>query len=210
MPGAAAYYGFLEICEPKAGRTVLISSAAGCVGNLVGQIAKLMGCRVIGLTSSVEKAEFCLTTGFDGCLVYRGKSREELVSELHRIAPEGIDYYFDNTGGLCAEAAVLCLNHRARVAVCGQVTFHTLEQQELMPSVPLLLQVLAKEARIEGFHVSRWNDWSEAHAKIAEWIEQGKLQVREDIIMGLENAPEALIQLFRGENTGKRLVQLIS
>ncbi len=205
MPGQTAYHGLLAVGQPKPGDTVLVSSASGAVGAVVGQIAKLTGCRVIGTVGSDEKSEYCTDAlGFDAVINYK---TEDVAKRLSELAPDGIDIYFDNVGGAVTDAAIENLALRGRVIVCGQISQYNLEEPELAPRN--LWNLITKQARIEGFLVFNFqNDHEAARARLASWIRDGSLKYREDIVEGFENAPKAFIGLMNGANFGKLLVKM--
>jgi NADPH-dependent curcumin reductase CurA len=205
MPGMTAYFGFLDLCHPKAGETVVVSGAAGAVGSLVGQIAKLHGCRVIGIAGGDDKiAHIVADLGFDGAFNY--KTTTDYVAKLKELCPSGIDCYFDNVGGVISDAVFALLNPFGRVSVCGQISQYNLQHPE--PGPRLLSQILVKQLKVEGFIVTRFQErWPQGIAQMARWIQEGKLRYREDIVMGFENTPRAFIDMLEGKNTGKMLVK---
>jgi hypothetical protein len=207
MPGLTAYFGVLEIGRPRAGETVLVSGAGGAVGSAAGQIAKLQGCRVAGIAGSDEKVRWITgELGFDAAFNY--KTAPDLRRALAEVCPGGVDFYFDNVGGEITDAAIMNLNERARVAVCGQISqYNTLDRVELGPR--LFWRFLIRRARLEGFLVFDFADrYGEALARLAQWVAEGRLKYRETILDGIENAPRAFLQLFEGGNIGKQLVRL--
>jgi NADPH-dependent curcumin reductase CurA len=205
MPGMTAYFGFLDLCHPKAGETVVVSGAAGAVGSLVGQIAKIQGCRVIGIAGGDDKiAHIVADLGFDGAFNY--KTTSDYVAKLKELCPSGIDCYFDNVGGVISDAVFALLNPFARVSVCGQISQYNLQHPE--PGPRLLGQILVKQLKVEGFIVTRFQErWPQGIAQMARWIQEGKLRYREDIVLGFENTPRAFIDMLEGKNTGKMLVK---
>jgi NADPH-dependent curcumin reductase CurA len=206
MPGMTAYFGFLEICKPKAGETVVVSGAAGAVGSYVAQIANIKGCRVIGIAGRDDKVQ--LLTGELGChAAFNYKTTSDYVSKLKELCPGGIDCYFDNVGGSITDAVFPLLNVFARVSVCGQISQYNLEKPE--PGPRLLPYILVKQARVEGFIVTRFQDrFAEGIQQMAQWIAEGKLRYQEEIVEGFENTPKAFIGLLEGKNTGKMLVKV--
>jgi NADPH-dependent curcumin reductase CurA len=206
MPGMTAYFGLREICQPKANETVVVSGAAGAVGSLVGQIAKIMGCRAVGVAGSDQKVAWLVEElGFDAAFNY--KTTENYVAKLKQLCPQGIDCYFDNVGGAVTDAVFPVLNPKARIAVCGQISQYNLEKPE--PGLRILIYLLSRQARAEGFLVYQFLDrYPEGRARMAQWIKEGKLKYSEQIVEGFENTPRAFIGLFRGENAGKMLVRL--
>ena len=205
MPGMTAYFGFLEICRPQAGETVVVSGAAGAVGSLVGQIAKIQGCRVIGIAGGDDKIDYIVKElGFDGGFNY--KTTTDYVEKLKELCPKGIDCYFDNVGGAITDAVFSQLNVFARVSVCGQISQYNQEKPE--PGPRLLGLVLVKQVKVEGFIVVRWqNRWAEGITQMAKWIQEKKIVYHEDVVKGFENTPRAFIQMLEGKNLGKMLVK---
>ena len=205
MPGMTAYFGFLEICQPKPGETVVVSGAAGAVGSLVGQIAKIKGCRAIGIAGSDDKIDFIVNElGFDGGFNYQTKP--DYSARLKELCPDGIDCYFDNVGGTITDAVFPLLNTFARVSICGQISQYNLGKPDLGPR--LLPWVLIKQARVEGFIVLRWMQrWPEGVTQLAQWLKEGKIKYRETIVEGFENIPRGFIGMLSGQNTGKMLVK---
>jgi len=206
MPGLTAYFGLLEIGRPKAGEVVLVSGGAGAVGSVVGQIAKMQGCRVIGIAGADAKINHMVRDyGYDAAFNY--KSVENYYAVLSEMCPDGVDIYFDNVGGAITDAALRLLNTGARVAICGQISQYNLEQPETGPRpFPLLL---FKQARAEGFLVMQFEDrYPQALAQLTQWLQEKKLRYREDIVEGIENAPTAFIAMLHGRNIGKQLVKL--
>ena len=205
MPGLTAYHGFLAVGQPRPGETVLVSAASGAVGAVVGQIAKMNRCRVIGTVGSDEKAAYCTDDlGFDATINYK---TEDVFARLAELAPDGIDIYFDNVGGAVTDAAIENLALRGRVLVCGQISQYNLEEPEMAPRN--LWNLITKQARIEGFLVFNFqNDHDVARARLASWVRDGSLKYREDIVDGFEQAPRAFIGLMNGANFGKLLVKM--
>lgn len=206
MPGLTAYFGLLEVGRPKPGETVVVSAAAGAVGAVVGQIAKLGGCRAVGLAGSPAKVDYIVgELGFDAGIDYRAAT--DLDRALAAACPRGVDVYFDNVGGRITEAVSRHVNLFARVAVCGLISQYNLEQPEVAPRNERF--VLVNRVRVQGFIVSDfYQRRDEALRQLAEWLRQGKLRYREDVVDGLENAPAAFIGMLQGRNLGKQLVRL--
>ncbi len=206
MPGMTAYFGLLDVCRPVPGDTVLVSAASGAVGAAVGQIAKIGGCRVVGTVGSKEKATYIKNElGFDAAINYHDEAN--LQGAIKEACPQGVDVYFDNVGGPVTDAALANLAQWARVAVCGQISQYNLTEEELGPRN--LRFLLINQASIEGFLVFRFTQkYPIAMKRMARWIKEGKLIYREDIVDGLENAPEAFIGMLRGKNFGKQLVRI--
>ena len=207
MPGMTAYFGLLDVCEPREGETVFVSGAAGAVGTLVGQIAKLKGCRVVGSAGSDDKVEYLIDElGFDGAFNY--KTVDDYVAHLRVDCPNGIDCYFDNVGGPLTDAVFMCLNDFARVSICGQISQYNVEKPEMGPRI-LLTMLLVRQATARGFIVSQFQQrFPKGMAEMAQWLTEGKLKYREDIAEGLEHAPEAFIGMLKGANRGKQLVKV--
>jgi NADPH-dependent curcumin reductase CurA len=204
MPGLTAYFGLLDICDPQPGETVVVSGAAGAVGMIAGQIAKIRGCRVIGVAGSDAKTAWLLDElGFDAALNYA----TDLEGKLDELCPDGIDVYFDNVGGSITDAAIRLINTGARIAVCGQISQYNLERPENGPR--WLGQLVVKEAVVQGFLVSSYADrFSEGLAQLTTWLGTGLLKYREHVAQGIESAPQAFIGMLQGKNEGKQLVQL--
>ena len=205
MPGITAYFGLFEVGQPRAGDTVVVSAAAGAVGAVVGQLAKLSGCRVVGLAGSEEKIRYVVDElGFDAGINYK---TEDVAARLRSACPDGIDVYWDNVGGALTATAVEWLALRGRVVICGQISQYNAAAPTTSRDVGSIL--LSKRARMEGFWVADFADRSaESLERLASWIRQGKLAYREDIVVGFENTPAAFINLLSGANFGKQLVQL--
>jgi len=205
MPGMTAYFGFLELCHPKAGETVVVSGAAGAVGTLVGQIAKIKDCRAIGIAGADDKIKYIVNDlGFDGAFNY--KTTTDYVARLKELCPKGIDCYFDNVGGVISDAVFALLNPFARVSVCGQISQYNLQAPEQGPR--LLSQILTKQIKVEGFIVTRFQErWPQGIAQMAQWLKEGRIKYHEDIMEGFENMPRAFIDMLQGKNTGKMLVK---
>ncbi len=206
MPGLTAYFGLLEICRPQPGETVVVSGAAGAVGSLVGQIAKIKRCRAVGIAGSDEKIRFITQElGFDGGFNYR--ETRDYGAKLKELCPNGIDIYFDNVGGPITDEVVKHINTRARIAVCGQISQYNAEQPEMGPR--WMGQLIVKQAKVEGFLVMQFADrFEEGLKQMATWLREKKIQYREDVAEGLENAPAAFIGMMQGRNIGKQLVQV--
>jgi NADPH-dependent curcumin reductase len=211
MPGMTAYFGLIEVGQVKAGDTVVVTAASGAVGGAVGQIARIKGAkRVVGIAGGAEKCAYCVKElGYDQCLDYRAYGRDTgaLIKALKAACPDGVDVFFENVGSWIGDAVYPLLNFRARVAICGMIAEYNHEKPELAPRITRHL--LVNRARVEGFIVSDFaKRWGEGIAAMAGWIRAGKLKYREDVVEGLENAPAALLRLFRSENFGKQLVRV--
>jgi NADPH-dependent curcumin reductase CurA len=206
LNGVTAYFGLLDVCAPKAGETVVVSTAAGAVGSAVGQIAKIKGCRTVGIAGGPEKVERCLTEfGFDAALDY--KAEDDLAAALRAACPDGVDAYFDNTCGPISDAVTPNLAQGARIAICGTASITDWDPWPVGPRVHRHL--LVKRARIQGFLIFDYADrYGEAVAELATWIRDGRLKYREDVLDGLGQAPGAIQKLYRGENQGKLLIKV--
>jgi NADPH-dependent curcumin reductase len=209
MPGMTAYFALLDIGKPKPGQTVLVSAAAGAVGQVVGQIAKLKGCRVIGIAGGAEKCAYITgELGFDAAIDYRGKDTAALVAELAQLAPHGVDVFFDNVGGIIHDAAMSSLALHARIIICGAVAIYDkLETQDT--GARWMRQILAKRATMQGFLVFDYDARrAEFLADMGAWLRGGLIRYREDVTEGLANTPAAFIGLLAGKNLGKQLVHV--
>jgi NADPH-dependent curcumin reductase CurA len=206
ITGLTAYFGLLNIGQPKPGDTVLVSAAAGAVGTMAGQIARLSGCRVVGTAGGQDKCDWLVRDlGFDAAVDYKAGG---VYRALRAVCPNGIDVYFDNTGGPVLEAALSLMNLRGRIVCCGNVSQYDVEKPAPGPmAVPGL--VVTKRLRLEGFVVMDFFDQrAEAEARLARWVEDGKIKAIVDIVDGLDKAPQALIGLFEGRNKGKMAVRV--
>lgn len=205
MPGMTAYFGLLEVGQPAAGETVVVSAASGAVGGVVGQIARIKGCQAVGIAGGPEKCAYVTDEfGFDAAIDY--KAAPDLRAALADACPDGIDVYFDNVGGATLDAVLSLINLHARIAICGMISEYNLTAPELAPRPTRAL--LVNRARMQGLLVHDWADRrAEGIAQMAAWIGEGKLQYREDVIEGIENMPKAFLRLLRGENFGKQLVK---
>lgn len=204
MPGLTAYVGMLDIGKPQPGETVVVSAACGAVGTVAGQIARLRGCRVIGTTGSDAKCEYCTKElGFDACVNYRS---EPLLRGLKRACPDGIDIYFDNVGGDVLATVLRLINVGARIPLIGMISQYN--ATEMVPG-PNLMPILVKRAMLRGMIVHDHADREDAfRTDMAAWLRQGQIKYPETVEQGLQNAPEAFMGLFRGDNVGKLLVQV--
>jgi NADPH-dependent curcumin reductase CurA len=206
ITGLTAYFGLLNIGQPKPGDTVLVSAAAGAVGTMAGQIAKLAGCRVVGTAGGQDKCDWLVRDlGFDAAVDYKAGG---VYRALKAVCPNGIDVYFDNTGGPVLDAALSLMNLHGRIVCCGNVSQYDVEKPAPGPmAVPGL--VVTKRLRLEGFVVMDFFDQrAEAEARLARWVEEGKIKAIVDIVDGLDKAPQALIGLFEGRNKGKMAVRV--
>jgi NADPH-dependent curcumin reductase CurA len=205
MPGMTAYFGLLDTGLPKEGETVVVSGAAGAVGSLVGQIAKIKGCRAVGIAGGAEKCEYLVNElGFDEAIDYKNES----VSDgLGRTCPNGVDVYFDNVGGDILNTVLTRINLRARIVICGAISQYNNTTAPQGPSN--YLSLLVNRARMEGIIVfDNIANYGTAAAEMAGWIADGKLKAREHVVEGIENFPETLMMLFRGENFGKLVLKV--
>ena len=207
MPGLTAYHGLFEIGKPQPGETLLVSGASGAVGAVVGQLGKLAGCTVVGIAGSAEKVNYLAQElGFDGVINYKTDNVEAAIQEY---CPNGVDVYFDNVGGEITDVVMENLAFRARMIICGQISQYNLTEPELGPRN--LRQLLVHQASVEGFIVGRFADRAEvARARLTQLLQQGKIAYREDVIEGLEYAPDAFMGLFEGKNFGKMLIKVSS
>ncbi|MET0387215.1 MAG: NADP-dependent oxidoreductase [Polyangiales bacterium] len=206
MSGMTAYFGLLDVGAPKAGETVVVSGAAGAVGTVVGQIAKLKGCRVVGIAGGKTKCDYLVNElGFDAAVDYK---TGDVKTQLREHCPKGIDVYFDNVGGDILDTVLTRLAQRARIVICGAISQYNATAAVKGPSN--YMSLLVHRARMEGMvvfdYVARFD---EARRELSGWIASGKLKSREDIVKGLETFPESLLKLFKGENTGKLLLQVV-
>ncbi len=205
VAGKTAYHGLVHIGRPKPGETVVVSAAAGSVGVFVGQIAKALGCRAVGIAGGPEKCRWLVQElGFDAAVDYKaGRLREELAA----ACPKGVDIYFDNVGGKVAEAVLFQMNLHGRIVCCGVVSQYDAKEMQSPAGLPGLIVV--KRLRMEGFIVSDFpTEDAKAEQDLLRWAAEGKIKVVEDIIDGLENAPRGLIGLLAGENRGKRMIRV--
>ena len=210
MPGFTAYHGLLNIGQPQAGETVVVASATGAVGSVVGQIAKLKGARVVGIAGGADKCRFAVETlGFDACIDHRAP---DMAEQLAAATPQGVDVYFENVGGAVFEAVLPLLNVGARVPVCGLVAHYNDTQPHPGPNlVPqLMTRILTRRIRVQGFIImDHFADGFEAFQRdMADWVAQGKVTLREQFVDGLEQAPQGLIDLLSGRNFGKVVVRV--
>lgn len=205
MPGLTAYFGLLDICKPKAGETGVISGAAGAVGIVAGQLAKIQGCHVIGITGSDEKSNLLKSAfGFDETINY--KTTPDIKEALDKACLIGVDFYFDNVGGEISDAVLSLINTQARIAVCGQISLYNATEIPLGPRLQPLL--LSRSALMQGFLVNNYQDrFGEGVQRLSKWIKEGKIQYRETILKGFDQLPIAFIGLFKGDNIGKMIVE---
>src|SRR5271166_6823684 len=209
MPGLTAYTGLLNIGKPQPEETLVVAAASGAVGSVVGQIAKVKGCRVIGIAGGEQKCRFVKEElGFDGCLDHR---QPDLAERLQAACPNGIDIYFENVGGAVFDAVLPLLNNFARIPVCGLISQYSATELPPGPNhVPLLMQaILRKRLTLRGFIVVDYaSQFPDFISDMSAWLSEGRIKYREDITDGLENAPSELIRLLRGENFGKKIIRV--
>ena len=205
MPGMTAYFGILEVGKIKEGETVLVSGAAGAVGSVVGQIAKIKGCKVIGIAGGPEKCKYVVEQlGFDSCIDYKNES---VRTELRKAAPKGIDVYFDNVGGEILDIALTQIRQKARIVICGAISQYN--NTTAINGPTNYLSLLVNRARMEGMVVMDYaKDYGKAAQEMGQWMAQGKLKSREDIYEGIENFYETFLRLFSGEKMGKLVLKV--
>ncbi|MEO7264398.1 MAG: NADP-dependent oxidoreductase [Ferruginibacter sp.] len=205
MTGLTAYFGLMHIGKPKAGETVVVSGAAGAVGIVVGQIAKLQGCRVVGIAGTDEKTGLLKSSfGFDEAINY--KTTTDISKAVAAACPHGVDIYFDNVGGPISDAVISHINFHGRIPLCGQISLYNSEAQAMGPR--LQPKLLTRSVLMQGFIISDFREhFPEGMRQLAAWVKEGKLSFRETIINGFDRLPEALLGLFNGKNTGKMIVE---
>ncbi len=208
MPGITGWYGLTKICTPKAGETVVVSSASGAVGGAVGQLAKTRGCRAVGIAGGAEKCAYVVNElGFDACIDYKAHpDQKSLYQALKAATPNGVDGYFENVGGMILDTVMLRMNAFGRIAFCGMISGYD--------GAPIPMQnpslILVSRLKLEGFIVSEHMDvWPEAGKELGMMVATGKLKYRETIAQGIEAAPEAFLGLLKGKNFGKQLVKFV-
>ncbi|MES2399105.1 MAG: NADP-dependent oxidoreductase [Pseudomonadota bacterium] len=203
--GVTAYFALTEVGEPRPGDTVVVSTAAGSVGSAAGQIAKLAGCRTVGITGGAAKMKMCLEDfGYDAAVDYKAADFQQALAAA---CPKGVDVYYDNTSGAISDAVVARINKNARIIICGTASVASWDP---WPSGPRMERhLLNKSARMQGFLVWDYEHrYEEAVSRLAAWVREGKLKYREEIVDGIAAAPDAIASLYRGENLGKRLIRL--
>ena len=205
MPGMTAYFGLLDVGLPKEGETVVVSGAAGAVGQIVGQIAKIKGCTVVGIAGGKDKCDHVVKQlGFDACVDYKSG---DLKSALKQACPKGIDVYFDNVGGDILDVVLTQIRMKARIVICGAISQYNNTTPVKGPSN--YMSLLVNRARMEGIVVFDWAPrYGEAAMQMGQWIAKGQLQSREDIVEGIETFPDTLLKLFTGENFGKLMIHV--
>jgi NADPH-dependent curcumin reductase CurA len=204
MPGMTAYFGLFDVGQPKPGDTVVVSGAAGAVGSVVGQIAKIKGCRVVGIAGGKEKCGYVVKDlGFDACIDYK---REDVRKALQENCPKGIDVYFDNVGGDILDAALAGINRGARIVICGAISQYN---ATAVKGPSNYLSLLVNRATMRGMIVFDYAQrYGEAAKEMAAWMRAGKLKSREDIVEGFQTFPDTFLKLFKGENTGKLVLKV--
>jgi NADPH-dependent curcumin reductase CurA len=205
VTGLTAYFGLLDLGQPKAGETVVVSGAAGATGSIAGQIARLKGCKVIGIAGGPDKCAWLTKEArFDAAIDYK---RENVGARLAQLAPQGVDVYFDNVGGDILDAVLAQIRMKARVVLCGGISAYN--EVEPPPGPRNLMNLVIQRARMEGFIVIDYAArFGAAREELKRWVDAGELVHQEDIVTGIERAPEALLRLFTGKNLGKQLIQV--
>jgi NADPH-dependent curcumin reductase CurA len=209
MPGMTAYFGLREIGQPKAGETVVVSAAAGAVGMTVGQVAKHLGCRVVGIAGGADKCRFVVEQlGFDACIDYKDSTVEGGVNAgLKQHCPQGVDVYFDNVGGEILDAVLTRINMKARIVICGAISQYNNTAPVRGPAN--YLSLLVNRARMEGMVVFDFaHRYPEGVAQLAQWMREGSVKSREHVVEGFEQFPSALLMLFEGKNLGKLVLKI--
>ncbi len=205
LTGRTAYFGLLDVGKPEKGETVVVSGAAGAVGSVVGQIARLKGCRVVGIAGSADKCAWLTgELGFDAAVDYK---TGDLERDLRERCPDGVDVFYDNVGGETLDTVLRLINTGARVVIGGAIS--TYNATEPVPGPYNIRMLLVRRARMEGFIVFDYRDrYAEATAQLAQWVEEGKIAYAEDVVDGLEQAPKVINRLFDGANTGKLIIRI--
>jgi NADPH-dependent curcumin reductase CurA len=204
MPGMTAWFGLYEIGQPKPGETVVVSAASGAVGSVVGQLAKIKGCRAVGIAGGKAKCDYVVhELGFDACVDYKAGN---LLEDLRRACPNGVDVDFENVGGEILDTLLRMMNRFSRIVVCGLIAQYNATEPY---GYKMLRSVLVNRIRMQGMIIFDWKDrYGEALAGLARYFAEGKLKYRESVVHGIDNAPKGLIALFKGENFGKQVVKL--
>jgi len=205
ITGLTAYFGLLDLGQPKAGETVVVSGAAGATGSIAGQIARIQGCKVIGIAGGPDKCAWLTKEArFDAAIDYK---RGDVGAQLRELAPQGVDVYFDNVGGEILDAVLEQIRLKARVVLCGGISAYN--EVAPPPGPRNLMKLVIQRARMEGFIIIDYAArFGEARAKLKSWVDSGELVHQEDVVAGIENAPAALLRLFSGKNLGKQLVKV--
>ncbi|PZC86571.1 hypothetical protein B5X24_HaOG209290 [Helicoverpa armigera] len=208
MPGASGYLGFLEVCQPKAGETVVVTGAAGAVGSVVGQIAKIKGCKVIGFAGSDEKVKWLEEIGFDKAINYK---TADIKTALQEAAPNGVDCFFDNVGGEVSSIIIYQMNQGGRAVVVGSISTYNGDFSDMPKATMLQFAILSKQLKIQGFSIEdpeARKRQPDAHKQLLKWIKSGQLKAREHVTEGFENLYDAFVGMLKGENFGKAVVKL--
>ena len=208
MPGVTAWVGLMDVAQARAGETVVVSAASGAVGSVVGQIARIQGCHVVGIAGGPAKCGWCANElGYAACIDYKAPNFAE---NLRAALPRGVDVLFENVGGEVMDTALRCMNPFSRIALCGMIsTYDNGAGSRTAPAMPNLRSLLVNRIRLQGFIVTDKMDlWPRAISELAGWLKEGRLRYRETVAQGLGAAPRAFIGLLRGENFGKQLVKL--
>ena len=207
--GLTGYFGLLDTAKPKSGETVLVSGAAGAVGSVVGQIAKIKGCRTIGIAGGPAKCDRLIKDyRYDAAIDYRGKSMEALAAEIARAAPGGVDIIFENVGGDVLDAGLMNMAHAARIVLCGLISEYNSAQGKI--GARNIWQLIVKRATMHGFLIADYVPrFAEGSMQIAQWIAEGKLRIDEHIVADIDNAYQAFMMLFRGANEGKLVLKIV-
>ena len=205
VTGLTAYFGMLDVAQPKEGETVVVSGAAGAVGSVAGQIGKIIGCRVVGIAGGPEKCAWITDElGFDAWIDYKS---EDVAARLRETCPDGIDVFFDNVGGEILDAVLGQINLHARIALCGAISQY--DTAELAPGPRNILNLIPQRGRMEGFILLDYRDrFLDGILQLGQWVQEGRIRYAEDIVDGLENAPAAFRRLFSGQNTGKLIIKV--
>ena len=205
VTGLTAYFGMLDVAQPKEGETVVVSGAAGAVGSVAGQIGKILGCRVVGIAGGPEKCAWLTDElGFDAWIDYKS---EDVGARLRETCPEGIDVFFDNVGGAILDAVLGQINLHARIVLCGAISQY--DTAELAPGPRNILNLIPQRGRMEGFILLDYRDrFLDGILQLGQWVEEGRIRYSEHVVDGLENAPAAFRKLFSGENTGKLIIKV--
>jgi NADPH-dependent curcumin reductase CurA len=204
MPGVTAWFGLFEIGQPKPGNTVVVSAASGAVGSVVGQLARINGCRVVGIAGGKTKCDYVVKElGFDACVDYKAGN---LLADLREHCPKGVDVDFENVGGVILDTVLRVMNLHSRIVVCGLIAEYSATEPY---GYKMLRSVLVNRIKMQGMIVFDWKDrYGEALKGLSGYLAEGKLKFRESIVEGIDNAPKGLIALLKGENFGKQLVKL--
>jgi NADPH-dependent curcumin reductase len=205
VTGLTAYFGMLDVAQPKEGETVVVSGAAGAVGSVAGQIGKVLGCRVVGIAGGPEKCAWLTDElGFDAWIDYKS---EDVAARLRETCPDGIDVFFDNVGGEILDAVLGQINLHARIVLCGAISQY--DTAELAPGPRNILNLIPQRGRMEGFILLDYRDrFLDGILQLGQWVEEGRIRYSEHVVDGLENAPAAFRKLFSGENTGKLIIKV--